>query len=697
MKKTFGWTMALVLFLVFSFSLQLKGEKEKKLLIKKPESPALTRNMSVEELQAKRQRLMEQRHRKQLLKSQLGSRLEKLPTGKTQAIDIQLDDSYTYIQDDGFADVFMTGLCHNAGSTYAAMIEATVEFYDMDHNFLGSDTGWVFGGTKNVQYGSSGYCTNELAPGEYGFFYVWPEISYNAVKYYSVSFTAEDSTNYLWANASLDFYPTVYYRKTLGYLNFYGDIKNYSRNYVTYYTDVFFAVFNTDKTKVIDVDYTYVDGSAYDSSDSAIYPQHNEPFDLIFAFAPYSENSASYLSAFEWYEAYNAPMTEIDPPFGTFETPGDGAHVASSIPVTGWALDDSGVDSVKIYRKEGNALIFIGDATLVEGARPDVAEEFPQYPDNTKAGWGYMMLTNFLPDGGNGTYEIYAVATDVYGKSTTLGTKTIYCDNAHAVKPFGAIDTPDQGGDASGASFINWGWALTPTPKSIPTDGSTINVWVDGMSIGHPNYNNYRPDIAELFPGYNNSDGASGYFYLDTTTYANGVHTIQWTVTDNEGSTDGIGSRYFSINNSSSQVLSGMQFSRAQPGIKIKNISQLRSIPVDYHMPIRIRRGFDRNIESDIIPMDERGMNRISLQELQRVEIFLSEQTSAEGYLYSGYMLTGNRLQRLPVGSTLDRQKGIFCWEPGPGFLGKYHLVFLEEKPDGSISKKNILVEIKPR
>ena len=36
---------------------------------------------------------------------------------------------------------------------------------------------------------------------------------------------------------------------------------------------------------------------------------------------------------------------------------------------------------------------------------------------------------------------------------------------------------------------------------------------------------------------------------MDTTVYENGVHTIQWTVTDSAGNTDGIGSRYFIIRN----------------------------------------------------------------------------------------------------------------------------------------------------
>lgn len=242
---------------------------------------------------------------------------------------------------------------------------------------------------------------------------------------------------------------------------------------------------------------------------------------------------------------------EDDVPFGSFDTPADGSTVRSSIAVTGWTLDDVGIDRVEIYREgeDREDWIYIGEAVLVEGARTDIEQTFSTYPMNHKAGWGYMMLTNFLPNGGNGTFTIYARATDTSGNSVILGTKTITCDNANAVKPFGAIDTPTQGGFASGSQFVVWGWALTPHPNSIPTDGSTINVYVDGINLGHPTYNIYRPDIAGLFPSYANNNGAVGYFILDTTAYENGVHTIQWVVTDNEGNTDGIGSRYFVIQN----------------------------------------------------------------------------------------------------------------------------------------------------
>jgi len=235
-------------------------------------------------------------------------------------------------------------------------------------------------------------------------------------------------------------------------------------------------------------------------------------------------------------------------PFGAFTTPLDGSVVSSSIPVTGWVLDDIGVAGVQIFREEDGLPVYIGDAVFVEGARPDVETAYPGYPMNSRAGWGYMLLTNFLP-GSNGTFTILAAASDLDGHQVELGSKTIVVDNANAVEPFGAIDTPAQGGMASGGDYINYGWVLTPQPNTIPMDGSTIRVYVDGVELGTPVYDLYREDIASLFPGYANSGGAVGYFSLDTTRYENGTHIIHWIAEDDAGNSDGIGSRYFEIRN----------------------------------------------------------------------------------------------------------------------------------------------------
>jgi hypothetical protein len=361
--------------------------------------------------------------------------------------------------------------------------------------------------------------------------------------------------------------------------------------------------------------------------------------------------------------------------------------------VTGWVLDDVGIESVKIYRDPengGDNLVYIGDAVLVEGARPDVEHAYPTYPMNYKAGWGYMMLTNFLPNSGNGTFVIYAYANDLDGHSVSLGSKTIICDNAHAVKPFGAIDVPGQGNDTSG-KFFNTGWALTPIPNKIPEDGSTINVFVDGVNIGHPAYNQYRNDIATLFPGYANSGGAVGNYYLDTTGYTNGVHTIAWSVRDDAGNTDGIGSRFFSITNAGGASLVQGTAGRIQIHRGDESVENMMRLPVNFNA-LRIRKGFRKDDETKAVVPDPYGVTEILIKEVERIVIELGK-----GSGYRGYMVVGDELRPLPVGSTLDTENGIFYWQPGPGFIGDYNLVFVGIDEFGIKRKTQVKIRIRPK
>jgi hypothetical protein len=393
-----------------------------------------------------------------------------------------------------------------------------------------------------------------------------------------------------------------------------------------------------------------------------------------------SNDSNSIQRVYVTLQVYNSGGTTQ--PTGEFSTPADGSTVRSSIPVTGWVVDDVDVTSVKIY----NGSSYIGDAVFVEGARPDVAAAFPEYPKSYQAGWGYMLLTNYLPNGGNGTYTLYAKATDAEGHQVTLGSKTITVDNANAVNPFGAIDSPAQGGTASGSKFINWGWVLTPQPNSIKTDGSTIDVWVDGVNIGHPKYNQYRSDIAKLFPGYANTNGAVGFFYLDTTAYENGIHSIQWTAKDSANNSDGIGSRYFTIINSGNRVpAASYSESTSIPG----SIRSFDDNPIDASEPVRVKRGYRRELEpTELFPTDS-GDIPIEIKEMEPLQIQLASNPTLTPHRYIGYLLVGEKLAPLPIGSTLDTQNGTFHWKPGHGFFGNYQFIFIDQQTN-RIKKVNI-------
>jgi len=343
-------------------------------------------------------------------------------------------------------------------------------------------------------------------------------------------------------------------------------------------------------------------------------------------------------------------------PFGSFDTPTNNiTGVAGAIAVTGWALDSVEATKVDIWRDPiageaagSNGLVYIGDAVFVADARPDVEGLYPASPLNYRAGWGYLLLTNFLPNNnggtggpGNGAYSLHAIAHNKSGALLDLGTRTITVDNAHATKPFGTIDTPGQGGTASGSAYINFGWALTQNPNVIPFDGSTITVYVDSVPVGHPTYNQFRSDIANLFPGHANSNGAVGFFYIDTTKLANGVHTISWTVFDNVGHGDGIGSRFFNVQNNGGGASTAPMHSL--------NSKAAEQTPVE-------------------------------IDQLGRVEL--------EVGAVSGRLLVAGEQRPLPIGSTL--KSGVFYWQPPAGFLGEYHLVF--EREDGSSTRVRIKV-----
>ena len=137
----------------------------------------------------------------------------------------------------------------------------------------------------------------------------------------------------------------------------------------------------------------------------------------------------------------------------------------------------------------------------VRGARPDVVAASHTFnPGVTSAGWGLMVLSNVLPNGGNGTFTLSAYADDVEGHRTLLGRKTVTFDNTGSPFPFGTIDHPDQGATISG-TYNNQGWVLAQPGRSIPFDGSTIRLFLDGAEQPHvAGYGFARPDVAALFP-----------------------------------------------------------------------------------------------------------------------------------------------------------------------------------------------------
>ena len=365
------------------------------------------------------------------------------------------------------------------------------------------------------------------------------------------------------------------------------------------------------------------------------------------------------------------------PPFGSFDTPANNTQgVTGSLAVTGWALDDRGVTRVRIARgpvggEAAGTLVFVGDASLVPGARPDIAAKYPAFVQRDRAGWGYLLLSNFLPNLGNGTVTLYAYADDADGHSTLLGTKTITCANATATLPFGAIDTPGQGQTVSGV-VDNFGWVLSPRGRRAdPPGGGTVTVVIDGVPVGSPVGWTSRADLTGAFQGggYAGLNRMLGVFTFDSRLLSNGLHTIAWAVTDNAQGAAGVGSRYFTVANGSAVTTTSVA-------------STLQAWSTEAPALLG-RRGFDLNAPFHPYTPNANGFVTVQSEELDRIELQTGATTAA--------LLTAEGQRPLPIGAGIDAD-GLFTWQPVAGFVGAYDFIF-----SGARAERYVQIVLNPK
>lgn len=372
------------------------------------------------------------------------------------------------------------------------------------------------------------------------------------------------------------------------------------------------------------------------------------------------------------------------PPTGTVDAPLlDGTMVSGSIAVMGWAVDDVQVAAVRIYRDavagETPGRRFIGDATFVEDARPDVEGANPDAPFHYRLGWGYLLLTNFLPNGGDGNFTLRAYATDAEGRETLLGSKSIVGVNSTTTRPFGAIDTPAQGEIITTTGpYNNFGWVLARgIVHADPPNGGSVSVVIDGAVVGAPAGWSARGDLTALFPKalYDGVDRAVGLYTFTPSLLTTGVHTIAWVVFANNGLGDGIGSRYFTVANGSGLVLDGSPLASRvafapQPldpgmdlGRRAADVGAIDASTAVVVEPPPAGRARPRPVAADAT-----GLRTIYGRELERVAV---RAASASGRR-DAYLVANGALAPLPVGASFDASTGTLYWLPGPGFTGAY-------------------------
>jgi hypothetical protein len=134
----------------------------------------------------------------------------------------------------------------------------------------------------------------------------------------------------------------------------------------------------------------------------------------------------------------------------------------------------------------------------------------------------------------------------------------------------------------------------------------------------------------------------------------------------------------------------------------------LSKIPLDDSSPVEIIKGFNRSDIPQKYYIGDNGFIDVEIKELERVEVRLFPVGAAGPLigappgtpllLFTGYQLVGSELRPFPIGSTLDSERGVFYWQPGPGFIGQYEFVFIKKRSQlHPMVRKNIIIRIRPR
>ncbi|MDP4103590.1 MAG: Ig-like domain-containing protein [Bacillota bacterium] len=214
---------------------------------------------------------------------------------------------------------------------------------------------------------------------------------------------------------------------------------------------------------------------------------------------------------------------------GTMDSPTSGSIISGVTTVRGWSLDGSGVAKVEVLL-DGNS---VGNAQLGI-SRQDVLAVYPDYK-NSNSGYQYSLNTNNLADG---QHTLAVRETGNNGITTVLSSQQVIVQN---LAPKGVIDSPTPGSVVNGVINVR-GWSL---------DGSgvaKVEVLIDGNSVGQANLGISRPDVAGVYPTYQNAN--SGYQYsLDTRNVSNGQHTMSVREIGNNGVTTVINSQQVNVQN----------------------------------------------------------------------------------------------------------------------------------------------------
>jgi hypothetical protein len=218
------------------------------------------------------------------------------------------------------------------------------------------------------------------------------------------------------------------------------------------------------------------------------------------------------------------------PPSVYIDSPASGALLSGTVTVAGWAIDNTttigtAISSVQM-KVDG---VVAGNATYGV-SRPDVCAAWPGRPGCPNVGFAYSLNATLLIPG---LHSLTAVATDSDGTPMSSSWSTTF---QTIVAPSVIIDSPTAGATVFGTVTIA-GWTIDNT-SAVGTAISSVQVLVDGATVGTATYGISRPDVCNAYPGRPSCPNVGFAYQLNTALLSPGQHKITVTATDSDGTPD---------------------------------------------------------------------------------------------------------------------------------------------------------------
>lgn len=191
------------------------------------------------------------------------------------------------------------------------------------------------------------------------------------------------------------------------------------------------------------------------------------------------------------------------------DTPSNGGKIGgSSVTVSGWALNPSGIKKVNIL-VDG---VLKGEAKIGQ-ERLDVDKVFPGYEGGKNSGYSYELdLTGIS----KGTHIITAqgVGNDGAFKNWDIAVNVDKLDNLLC------LDAPANGSLVQSNTITVKGWSLNNSGTK------EIKVLVDGQEMASGNAGLQRLDVDKAFPGYPGGKSSGYSINVDASKLKDGSHII---------------------------------------------------------------------------------------------------------------------------------------------------------------------------